>query len=89
MTQVMPTGAIRPASAVNSKMTVANMTVILPLPPIKDAIPITANVPKVKKLKKEQCSCKVVNRENKFKAVSNPVWICLKAVIVEKTIKEE
>ena len=24
---------------------------------------------------------KVVNRENKFKAVSNPVWVCLKAMI--------
>jgi len=33
--------------------------------------------------------CKVVIEENKFKAVSNLVWVCLKAVIIEKTIKEK
>ena len=32
---------------------------------------------------------KFVNRENKFKAVSHLVWVCLKAMIQEKTIKEE
>ena len=29
------------------------------------------------------------NRENKFQAVSHPVWVCLKAMIEEKTTKEE
>ena len=33
--------------------------------------------------------CKVDNREKKLKAVSNPVWVCWKAMIEEKTIKEE
>ena len=34
--------------------------------------------------------CKVVNRERKkLKAVSDTVWVCWKAVIVEKTRKEE
>ena len=28
-------------------------------------------------------------RENKLKAVSDTVWVCLKAMITEKTIKEE
>mgnify|MGYP006129171601 CR=1 FL=1 len=28
-------------------------------------------------------------RENKFKAVSNTVWVCLKAMIQEKTIQKE
>ena len=39
--------------------------------------------------KQEQCSCKVVNREKKLKAVSNLVWVCWKAMIKEKTMKEE
>ena len=42
---------------------------------------------KNQKATQEQCSCKVVNRENKFKAVSNTVWVCWKAMIEEKTIK--
>ena len=29
----------------------------------------------------EQCSCKVVIKREKFKAVSNPVWVCWKAMI--------
>ena len=32
---------------------------------------------------------KVVNRENKLKAVSDTVWVCWKAMITEKTTKEE
>ena len=31
----------------------------------------------------------VIEEKKSFKAVSNAVWVCLKAVIVEKTIKEE
>jgi hypothetical protein len=33
--------------------------------------------------------CKVANRENKLKAVSDTVWVCMKAMSTEKTIKEE
>ena len=36
-----------------------------------------------------KCSCKVVIEREKFKAVSNLVWVCWKAMIEEKTIKEE
>ena len=41
------------------------------------------------KATQEQCSCKVVTEREKIKAVSNPVWACWKAMIEEKTIKEE
>ena len=50
----------------------------------------------VSKIKKNQnsdalskCSCKVVIEREKFKAVSDTVWVCWKAVITEKTIKEK
>jgi hypothetical protein len=33
--------------------------------------------------------CKVVIQREKFKAVSHPVWVCWKAMIQEKTVKEE
>ena len=42
---------------------------------------IVVVVLKIKIATQEQCSCKVVIEENKFKAVSNTVWICLKAMI--------
>ena len=38
-------------------------------------------VSKIKIATQEQCSCKVVTEREKLKAVSNTVWICLKAVI--------
>ena len=45
---------------------------------------------KIKKATQEQCSCKVsCKQREKFKAVSNPVWVCLKAMILEKTIQEK
>ena len=31
----------------------------------------------------------VIEERKSWKAVSHAVWVCLKAVIVEKTIKEE
>ena len=37
-------------------------------------------------MKKRVC---IITEENKFKKVSKTVWVCWKAVIVEKTIKEE
>jgi hypothetical protein len=37
-----------------------------------------------------KCSfVKFVNRREKFKAVSHLVWVCWKAMIEEKTIKED
>jgi len=44
---------------------------------------------KIKIATQEQCSCKVVIEREKLKAVSDTVWVCWKAVIQEKTIKEE
>ena len=46
-------------------------------------------VQKSKKVTQEQCSCKVVIEREKFKAVSDTVWVCWKAMIAEKTINEE
>ena len=42
-------------------------------------------------LTRERVCIKVIRirREKKFQAVSNTVWVCLKAMITEKTIKEE
>ena len=40
-----------------------------------------ADCSKIKKRRRSNVVCKVVNRENKFQAVSNPVWVCLKAMI--------
>ena len=37
--------------------------------------------------KQEQCGCK--QKEIQLKAVSNTVWVCLKAVITEKPIKDK
>ena len=39
------------------------------------------------KATQEQCSCN--RKKKKIEAVSETVWICLKAVIAEKTIKEK
>ena len=38
-------------------------------------------VSKIKIVTQEQRSCKVVTEREKFKAVSNTVWVCLKAMI--------
>jgi hypothetical protein len=47
-----------------------------------DQLPAAASAVKKSKIAtQEQCSCKVVNREKKFKAVSNPVWVGWKAMI--------
>ena len=39
--------------------------------------------------RRSKCSCKVVNREKKLKAVSDTVWVCWKAMIEKKTMKEK
>ena len=48
-------------------------------PVVKKRIPVP--VSKIKIATQEQCSCKVVNKREKIKAVSNLVWVCLKAMI--------
>ena len=56
----------------------------LPVKTVDDLYPVS-------KIKKRRRSNVVVscNRENKFKAVSNPVWVCWKGILTDNTLKEE
>jgi len=56
------------------------------LPPVQDN-QAPATLPDWVQIQKN--SCKVVNREKSLKQLVYTVWVCWKAMITEKTIKEE